>query len=286
MPQILHLGHFKTGSTGLQRLVFRQGPLPYHGINDGTPADNALRWVEELRSERLDPAWHRRDFVFSNESGLLRFGGREALDAAARGIVRRFADPHVLITVRDPARVLISAYVQSLRVRRETTGDLRGRFSYRFLPFDAWCRLLLRREHVSLAGLLAYADVADVLRRHLGGDRVTILPLELTGTHPGRYRAALVHLGFDAAAVDGFLRHPPVNSTTDRPLRRPAAVFHGLGRMPAFVDHPRFNWLHLRSEPVDLPAAYPATIAAIRCRYPYDPDALLGPSRPGPVSAG
>lgn len=276
MAQVLHLGHFKTGSTGLQRLVFRQGPLPYHGINDGGPPEAVQAWIDDLRHGRLGVAWKNGDFVYSNESGLLRLGGRQALDTIGRSLVEQFSDPHVVLTVREPASLLASAYVQSLRVRRQATGDFSGRSAYRLLTFDQWWRVLVDHEHCSLAGLLDYGATVTALHRHLGSTRVTVLPLEMTATDPERYRAAVVRLGFPAAAVTDFLTRPALNSTADRLLRRPAMLFHGMGRMPAVVDRPWFDWLHRYREPVDVRETYAATIDRIRDRYRYDPESLLG----------
>jgi len=277
MPQVLHLGHFKTGSTGLQRLVFRRGPLPYHGINDGGPPEAVQAWIEDLRQGRLGAAWKSQDFVYSNESGLLRLGGRQELDTIGRCLVEQFSDPHVVLTVREPANLLASAYVQSLRVRRQATGDFSGRSAYRFLTFDQWWRVLVKHEGCSLAGLLDYGATVTALHRCLGPTRVTVLPLEMTTTDPERYRAAVVRLGFPAVAVTEFLTRPPLNSTADRLLRRPAMLFDGMGRMPAVVDRPWFDWLHRYREPVDVRETYAATIDRIRDRYRYDPESLLGP---------
>lgn len=280
MPQVLHLGHFKTGSTGLQRFVFRCGPLPYHGIQDGGPSDAAQAWIAKLRNGSLDSVWKSRNFVYSNESGLLRLGGRRELEAAVRCIVEHFVDPYVVLTVREPANLLASAYVQSLRVRRETTGDLSGRWACRLLAFDQWWSVLARNESSSLAGLLDYAATVEVLHRYLDPSRVTVLPLEMIKTHPDRYTSAVVRLGFPAAAVTTFLAESPVNRTAGRLLRRPA-LFHGLGRMPAFIDRPWFDWLHRNHEPVDVHEMYTETISAIRSRYRYDPESLLGSGNPG-----
>ena len=77
--QALHLGFWKTATTGIQELVFKPDVRrPYYGVN-GDQTDTWRRdWISSLASGQLSSEWRSRDFVFSDESALVRMGGEVA----------------------------------------------------------------------------------------------------------------------------------------------------------------------------------------------------------------
>ncbi|MFN3857424.1 MAG: hypothetical protein ACK4RV_06700 [Caulobacter sp.] len=276
--QLLHLGLWKTATTGFQELIFKPDTRrPYYGVKGEQTDAWRHGWIRRLVDGQLGGDWAAGDYVFSDESALVRMGGRANLGAVGRSIARSFKSPKVLLTVREPASLLVSAYFQSVAVRGRAVGDGDHGPSYRFVKFPDWWRVLKARHETSLAGLLDYVSVRDQLARAIGPENVSISPLEEMTSNAEGFRDTMLGLGCDAGLVSRFLAHPRVNSTTGRRLRRSCGPLMAFGRGLDVLDHPAIERLAYFGREIDLAARYPDVIAEIREAYPYDPAALTAP---------
>ena len=232
--QLFHLGFSKTGTKSLQRNLFIRCPREYFG--NCTAAFNyggSLRaqWNRFLcgAADRSLSALRNTDFIFSQEGTFLLCGGMRNVERIAQTIATVFKDPRILLTTREPARLLASAYFQSLRLRRIALGfrdslPLR-RKSVQFVGFREWWNLLKENEDVSYAGLLDYPRVVAALAKYIDRKRITVLPLEWMKSDQPKYVNALRDLGFDERQVADFLAAPPENAGANKLLRRPLRGF-------------------------------------------------------------
>lgn len=222
MVQIIHLGFHKTGTTGLQRLVFANAGLPFYGpreINrNGMLAFIAGQSVPEFEHFRSQPC------ILSNEASLLRLGGLSQASNIAKAIALRFSDPVVLLTVREQVGLLQSAYFQSEGVRQRAIGFRSGEPLHttptRFMSFARWWSLLSQTPERSLAGLLRYRELLQPFKEALPAARIVVLRLEWLRDSPQRYLSDLVNLGFPKQLCADFIAHPPVNPGSTSKLRR------------------------------------------------------------------
>lgn len=276
--QLLHLGLWKTATTGFQELIFKPDTQrPYYGVKGGQTDAWRHGWIRRLADGQLGGDWADGRYVFSDESALVRMGGRANLDAVGRSIARSFKTPKVLLTVREPASLLVSAYFQSVAVRGRAVGDGDHGPSYRFVKFPDWWRVLKVRHETSLAGLLDYASVRDQLARAIGPENVLISPLEEMTSNADGFTETMLDLGCGAGLINSFLAHPRVNSTKGRRLRRSCGPLMALGRGLDVLDHPLIERLAYFGREIDVVARYPDVIAEIRETYPYDPADLAKP---------
>lgn len=232
--QIFHLGLHKTGTTTLQRNLFSKGNIPYHGLH-GTDWQ-ALRepWLEFFRGDGIAPVQRDSSLIYSYEATLLRCGGLAGASTVARQIARNFSNPAVVVTVREPSALLVSAYFQSLRLRRSALGFSNGkpafRKSVRFMPFEAWWERLARERETSLAGLLDYNGLKSALGEWLQPHQILFLKLETLSARDQSYADRLSQLGFSQSAIASFLAAPPENTGSGKKLQKERPLLSRLGR--------------------------------------------------------
>src|SRR5262245_57665142 len=225
--QIVHIGFWKTGTSGLRQLVFRQAGIPFLGEgspnSDKSGHDTILRLIRGQKIAELEHL-RRQPCILSHLSGPLLCGGFDGVGQLAKAISVGFVDPILLLTVREQESLLASAFFQSLRVRSLSIGVRDDSpicsESSCFISFGQWWRKLVARADVSLAGLLRYRALVERLGEGLPRDRIMLLPLEWLHKDPGCYRTCLLKLGLPTDAIDTFVSSPPLNSGENRPLRR------------------------------------------------------------------
>lgn len=232
--QIFHLGLHKTGTTSLQRNLFSRSNIPYHGLHG--PDWQTLRepWLEFFRGMGVAPLPRDGSFIYSYEATLLRCGGLAGASMVARQIARNFSTPAVLVTVREPSALLVSAYFQSLRLRRSALGFSNGKPAFRkpvrFMPFEEWWERLARERETSLAGLLDYNDLKSALGEWLQPHQILFLKLETLSARDQSYADRLSQLGFSQSALAGFLAAPPENTGSGKKLQKERLLLSRLGR--------------------------------------------------------
>ncbi len=233
--QILHVGLHKTGTTFLQKNLFRQCEFNYHGLH-GEPDWLSRRevWFEFLVGNCDQPPEVCDRFIFSDESVLLRAGGIEGAELLGRRIGKAFENPKILITIRNPFELLESTYFQSLRVRclamgMETFRELHE-CDVRFMQFEEWLGRMIASQQVSLMGLLNYQLLKRQLGVGVGIENVIMLPLEALKEQPGKYTTLLGAVGFNAEHVERLVNLPKENSTRQSRLRKERQSFSILGR--------------------------------------------------------
>jgi len=226
--QIFHLGLHKTGTTSLQKNLFSKSQFLYHGPTSCLWKSNKhirKEWYDFFMGQGAAPVTRNEHFIYSSEGTLLRCGGLSGAENVARQIAKNFSDPKVLITVREPSALLISAYFQSLPMRKYALGFLTHQEpafhqSVRFMPFEEWWERLTDTSDISLAGLLEYNKLRASLETWLKPDQIVFLKLEaLIERNPG-YTNKLRQLGFDGEALEDFLLLPPENAGSSKELTR------------------------------------------------------------------
>jgi hypothetical protein len=242
--KLFHIGLHKTGTTSLQRNLFRCAGLPYFGVDgEGDWISDRVSWLRYLLAGEGELPTREASFVFSEEGLLLR-AGMQGAGALARRIAS-VDDACVLVTVREPSALLKSAYYQSLSLRGSALGYLGAHRSFpppttRFQGFPEWWVRQKDTPDISLAGLLHYKQLYEQISAALGKERVCFLPIEWLRDSPRRYARTLASLGFPQHPIDDFLLSPPQNTNEGKELKhlRPIAfrVFER-SRMP------RTHWL-------------------------------------------
>lgn len=278
--QIFHLGLHKTGTTSLQKNLFAVGSLPYHGLHGPSWASERQPWMDFFAGKGPAPLPQSDDFVFSYEAALLRSGGLSGVDCVARQIATSFSAPRVLITVREPSSLLVSAYFQSLRLRRSAMGFRAGeavyRDSVRFLYFEEWWNKLAASPEISLAGLLDYPRLRAALEKWLGPEGVVFLKLEELAKRTPSCSQKLQHLGFAPDAIDAFLHAPPENTGADKKLQKEQPAMFAIGRRLAQAGMSRPLSLALRATGLMHPAEKLLYGGGFEAKSRIDPQLLAG----------
>ncbi len=231
--QILHLGLHKTGTTSLQKNLFPLCKIPYQGMH--SPDWQACKndWLDFFTGKDNSPLPSDTSFIYSYEATLLRSGGLESAGSVAQQIARSFSNPTVLITVREPSALLISAYFQSLRLRRSALGFRNGepvyRQSVRFMPFEEWWERLDGNTEISLAGLLDFERLRAEFESWLAPEQIVFLKLEALRDRNPAYLSKLRKIGCPAEALENFFSAPAENSGSDKKLLRERAALSRLG---------------------------------------------------------
>lgn len=256
--QILHLGLHKSGTTSLQKNLFAIGSQPYHGLHGTGWESERQPWMDFFAARGPAPLTQRDGFVFSYEAVLLRSGGLSGVDGVARQIATSFSAPKVLITVREPSALLVSAYFQSLRLRRSAMGFRDGeaiyRDSVRFLYFEEWWNRLEAEQGISLAGLLDYPRLKTALEEWLGAEGVVFLKLEELAQQTPSCSEKLQRLGFEPDAIESLLHAPPENTGADKKLQKERPAMFAIGRWLAQAGLSRPLSLALRATGLMHPA--------------------------------
>lgn len=240
--QIFHLGLHKTGTTSLQKNLFYRSQFLYHGPSGHLWKSNKnikYGWYDFFMGQRKAPLSGNEQFIYSSEGTLLRCGGMSGVENVARQIANNFSDPRVLITVREPSALLVSAYFQSLLMRRYAIGfdgPQKPVFqkSVRFIAFEEWWGLLTDASETSLAGLLDYIKLQATFEQWLKPHQIVFLKLEdLVGTTPvgdPGYTDTLRNLGFGEIELEGFLSMPPENTGFGKELQRARPLLSQMGK--------------------------------------------------------
>ena len=232
--QIFHLGLHKTGTTSLQKNLFAVCKATYHGQRGPAWESHRQTWLDFFTGKHLAPLSWNDNFVFSYEGTLLRSSGMSGVECLARQIAENFGDAKILITVREPSALLVSAYFNSLRLRRSAMGFRNGepvfRESVRFMHFEEWWEKLRNSPEISLAGLLDYTGLRTALGKWLDPEKIFFLKLEEMADRSQSCSAKLLKLGFDQNAIDRLLHAPPENTGVDKKLQKERPFVFALGR--------------------------------------------------------
>lgn len=255
---IFHLGLHKTGTTSLQKNLFAVGKATYHGQRGPAWDSHRQAWLDFFTGRHTAPLSWKDNFVFSYEGSLLRSGGMSGVERLARHIAENFGDAKILITVREPSALLVSAYFNSLRLRRSAMGFRNGepvfRESVRFMHFEEWWRKLRISPEISLAGLLDYSSLRTALEKWIDPEQVFFLKLEEMADRSQSYSAKLLKLGFDQGSIDRLLLAPPENTGVGKRLQKERPFVFALGRKLAQTGMARPLSFALRASGLIRPA--------------------------------
>lgn len=216
-PVLVHIGLHKTGSTWVQRYVFKH---PERGFTDATGEPHRKiikRFVmpDPLFFDPVETASHyapARDaareagatFVISHE----RLSGHPSSGGVDRGMIAdrlraTFPDARVLIVIREQRSLIESMY--GLHIRLGGVESVH-RYLTRPKPYFA------RKPSFSLE-MYEFDRLIDLYQKLFGKDRVLVLPLELLARQPQQF----------VDRITAFCGHPPIplGPTKRLNVRRP-----------------------------------------------------------------
>jgi Sulfotransferase family len=191
-PPLVHIGHHKTATTWLQRLVFddpAQGycrPWPSGSLLDHLIVADPDAFDGPTARTRLDAA--RRPVngdlvpVASHErlSGSPHTGGHDSREIADR-LAAAYPDGRVLIVVREQRRMALSCWRQFVKIGGPIPLDRYLAPAYRDRPRATG----FHRRY------LEYHRIVGRYQRLFGPDRVLVLPFELLGVDPVAFLARI-----------------------------------------------------------------------------------------------
>lgn len=186
----VHVGVPKSGTTFLQRAMarkraaLRRDGFLYPGprVDHFFPALDLMSWDYKGHEDpRRHNAWPRL-VARLREWGDTALISHEVLAAASDADVARlladldFAEVHIVLTLRDPARQLVAVWQENIKNRATR-------------PFDAFFRRTVREAHdpsTSSTGYWPYQDVAGILHRwhvHLPPERIHVVVVPPADSH-------------------------------------------------------------------------------------------------------
>jgi hypothetical protein len=224
---LLHIGYHKTGSSWLQRELFRmprawdEAPHPDNALTSGFFApcsrkeiSSHLVWDQPLRfdatlardffADRVDHAFGRSLIpVVSHErlSGLPQIGGWDSKEIADR-LAEVFPSARVLIVVREQASMLLSLWKGYVKRGGKRSAE-------RFVAAQ-----LSPGPMGPLAQHLEYHRLIHHYHRLFGRENVLVLPFELLSRQPIMVLAKICE--FAEATVPRTVDHTPENPSLSR----------------------------------------------------------------------
>lgn len=211
------------------------------------------------------------------------------VECLARQIAENFGDAKILITVREPSTLLVSAYFNSLRLRRSAMGFRNGepvfREAVRFMHLEEWWEKLRNSPEISLAGLLDYPGLRTALGKWVDPEQVYFLKLEEMADRSQSCSAKLLKLGFDQDAIDRLLHAPPENTGVDKKLQKERPFAFALGRKLAQAGMARPLTFALRASGLIRPAQKILYGGNYRARSEIDQKLLNAAQRPLSIGA-
>lgn len=201
---VVHFGFQKSGSTTLQRKLFMKHPeISYLGIypdntleevvRRGVVDDEARLHMHDLRNALFETDELNYDFaaakraadqvlsgvdwgktvVFSDEKGSGALASYPCIVTKARRVKELFGNVKSLLIIREQASLIKSNYI-SLPIDTRT-----GKFTGRYVDFDTWFEIELRKPYHSLLDSFAYEKIVSVYQKIFGPENTLVLPLEM-----------------------------------------------------------------------------------------------------------
>lgn len=231
--QIFHLGFHKTATSSLQCNIFRY-ENNYYGLHQfGTDwlsvRDDWFSLISTANARIISLPRKDEDFIFSDESTLLRLGGLKTIENSLQGILDHYPEARFLLSIRKQSELLLSTYFQSLYLRENAVGfsDLKkiNQRSLRFTSFDDWWSILLENKESSLCGLLSYKTILKKFRRFVDESRIILLPFELLLDNPLSYKNILSNLGNNTEDFANKFQSKILNSGDGKKLKKMSPFF-------------------------------------------------------------
>jgi hypothetical protein len=216
---VLHIGLPKTGTSLLQtRLFARHGGVGFFGKHPEREPGPVMRDAEteevyeQLAGQRMfetDLArcrrWYQTQVVREIDAGRVPVVSYEAIARGSAERLRRRAENfreacgpcRVMVTLRNPLKLVESMYFQNLKSR--CLGAMSGfGKTPKFVPMEHWLDAAWNRpEHGALA-LLNYPACVEVFADVFGADNVRVFLYEdLAADSPGYIRSVCEFLGID-----------------------------------------------------------------------------------------
>jgi len=215
--RVLHVGLPKTATTTLQMHLFATHPqVRYLGkfmrrhdpfCDDGVatvvhaltgeaimPADADRIFADAIAAGERDPS--KRATVLSQET--LSIGPRDRRRAGFETLRDLMRPGRVFITLRDPLRLAVSAWVQRLQAENVGLRVRRGRRP-RFVTLDDWLGTNWSRPDHGELSCLDYGDTIDDLVDVFGRDAVRVFAFEQLASDADTFVTSLCgFIGIDA----------------------------------------------------------------------------------------
>jgi len=217
-PPLLHLGANKTGSTALQRLLFRRHPrLVYFGeegasgqgllarsfLHDDEEYADLRGFIRLARARSRTASRTGKRLVFSSED----YCSSPVLGQATARLARVFPRATVVLVVREPVAALTSWYANH-------GAFLKGvpyRYWRKFVTPPEWCRHLLEFPRYGPLEFFRYERFVRALLRHYPAESLRIFVYEDLVRRPDVYaRHWAEALGVAVGDVSRVLASPRV----------------------------------------------------------------------------
>lgn len=272
VPPLVHLGANKTGSTSLQRLLFRHHPhLLYFGeegpgeqgrrarafLHDDEEYADCAGFLRLVRNRAKVAARARKRLVFSSED----YCSSPVLGQATARLCRAFPRATVVLVVREPISALTSWYANH-------GAFLKGvpyRYWRKFVRPAEWCRHLLQFPRYGPLEFFRYERFVRILLQHYPASSLCILLYEESLRQPEKYAGRWAEaLGIPVQDVTRALAAPRARVGNNRWQ----LLFHQLASgLPVslrraiqgdeIAGEKGLSWMrHLPGPPVRLPAVY------------------------------
>lgn len=271
-PPLVHLGANKTGSTSLQRFLFRRHPrLIYFGeegpggqgprarafLHEDEEYADCAGFLKLVRNRVQAAARTRKRLVFSSED----YCSSPVLGQATARLSQAFPRATVVLVVREPISALTSWYANH-------GAFLKGvpyRYWRKFVRTGEWCRHLLQFPRYGPLEFFRYERFVRILLRHYPASSLRVLVYEESLRQPEKYASRWAEaLGIPVQDVLRVLTSPRARVGNNRWQ----LLFHQLSSgLPAsfrramqgdeISGETAWKWLgHLPSPPVRLPVVY------------------------------
>ena len=224
LPPLIHLGANKTGSTSLQRLLFRRHPrLVYfgeEGPRDQGPRARAFLHEDEeyadvagflqlVRAKARVASCTRKRLVFSSED----YCSSPVLGQATARLYRAFPRATIVLVVREPVSALTSWYTNH-------GAFLKGvpyRYWRKFVRSEEWCRHLLQFPRYGPLEFFRYERFVRILLRHYPASSLRVLVYEESLRQPEKYASRWAEaLGIPAQDISRVLAAPRIRVSNNR----------------------------------------------------------------------
>lgn len=246
---LVHIGYHKTGTTFLQKEVFKHPDLPFNLIERRQVQREIIRKnmfffdADQIRSSFISKFKSNCINVISDEDllGSPHSGGYNSYDNFLK-IKALFPEAKVLIGIREQSDIILSSYKQYVK----TIGTLS--LKKYLTPFKRRCFI----AEFDLQ-LFCYDQIISTYMDGFGKNNVLVLPFELLKLNPQSYFTQLFHfLDVDCNEINkiDFQKHPNTSNLnlTLEAKRLYNILFtktrenpHGLLSLPTRIDQPLFK---------------------------------------------